>query len=280
MLDPALAAQLATHLANIEPPSSWSPRWTTAPSPPSCRSCWTRSPRCPTSSPSVRADDDAAAARPSRSPASARTSAVRFAGVPMGHEFTSLVLALLQVGGHPVRRSIRGTAAQIRALARRARTSRPTSRCRARTARTWSRPSTLISILNPRITPRRHRRARCFQDEVDDRKVLAVPTVFLDGELFGSGRMRLEEILAKLDTGSQFPRGRAPRRRCEPFDVSWSAAGRRRDGRALRRPQGHPHRPGRPSGSAGRSSTRWRSRTSRRSRTPTARHSRRRWSTT
>ena len=26
---------------------------------------------------------------------------VRFAGIPMGHEFTSLVLALLQVGGHP-----------------------------------------------------------------------------------------------------------------------------------------------------------------------------------
>ncbi|MEO8839085.1 MAG: alkyl hydroperoxide reductase subunit F, partial [Herbaspirillum sp.] len=26
---------------------------------------------------------------------------VRFAAIPMGHEFTSLVLALLQVGGHP-----------------------------------------------------------------------------------------------------------------------------------------------------------------------------------
>ena len=30
---------------------------------------------------------------------------LRFAGIPLGHEFTSLVLALLQVGGHPSKES-------------------------------------------------------------------------------------------------------------------------------------------------------------------------------
>src|SRR5690606_32219057 len=41
-----------------------------------------------------------------------------------------------------------------------------------------------------------------FQDEVSERGVMAVPTVFLNGELFASGRMTLEEIVAKLDTGA------------------------------------------------------------------------------
>jgi hypothetical protein len=65
---------------------------------------------------------------------------VRFAGVPMGHEFTSFVLALLQVGGHPPRvdeQTVRGSGTCPVGS-----TSRPTSRCPVRTARTSSRPST------------------------------------------------------------------------------------------------------------------------------------------
>jgi len=40
---------------------------------------------------------------------------VRFAGLPMGHEFTSLVLALLQAGGHPSK-AAPAVLEQIRAL--------------------------------------------------------------------------------------------------------------------------------------------------------------------
>lgn len=69
----------------------------------------------------LRRDDAAAVRRPSF--AIARTGSdvavpaveVRFAAVPMGHEFTSLVLALLQVGGHPPKVSA-AIADQIRAL--------------------------------------------------------------------------------------------------------------------------------------------------------------------
>jgi alkyl hydroperoxide reductase subunit F len=73
----------------------------------------------------------------SRSAASAATSRVRFAGIPLGHEFTSLVLALLQVGGHPPKVDAGGDRADP-ALDGDFR-SRPTSRCPARTARTWCR---------------------------------------------------------------------------------------------------------------------------------------------
>ena len=48
----------------------------------------------------VRSDDDAR--RPSFAIRRRDSDVqVRFAGIPLGHEFTSLVLALLQVGRHP-----------------------------------------------------------------------------------------------------------------------------------------------------------------------------------
>jgi alkyl hydroperoxide reductase subunit F len=62
---------------------------------------------------------------------------LRFAGIPMGHEFTSLVLALLQVGGHPSKASAEPSSRSVRSPV--SSTSRPTSRSPARTARTWSR---------------------------------------------------------------------------------------------------------------------------------------------
>jgi hypothetical protein len=77
--------------------------------------------------------------RPSSRSAGRHRRAVRFAGIPLGHEFTSLVLALLQVGGHPPPRSPEDRAgAHLGAST----TSRPTSRSPARTAPTWCRRST------------------------------------------------------------------------------------------------------------------------------------------
>ena len=140
---------------------------------------------------------------------------VTFAGVPLGHEFTSLVLALLQVGGHP------STADpelldQIRAI-------EGTHHFETFVSLTCQncpdvvQALNLMSIINPNITHVTVDGAD-FRDEVAAREVMAVPTVFRNGETFGQGRMTLEELVAKIDTGSA---DRAAERINEkdPFDV-------------------------------------------------------------
>ncbi len=124
---------------------------------------------------------------------------VGFAGIPLGHEFTSLVLALLQVGGHPVKID-EALAALVRALPGDYRFETYMSlHCQ-------SCPDTIqalnaMSVLNPRI---QHVAidGSLFQAEVEARQVLSVPTIFLDGVEFDAGRMSIEQILARLDTGA------------------------------------------------------------------------------
>ena len=124
---------------------------------------------------------------------------VVFAGVPMGHEFTSFVLALLQVGGHPPRVSAE-IIEQIRklpaGLAFETFISLSCHNCPD-----VVQALNLLAVFNPDITHVMIDGA-LFQDEVDRRRVMAVPTVYLNGTEFGSGRMSVEEILAKLDTGA------------------------------------------------------------------------------
>ena len=124
---------------------------------------------------------------------------VRFAGLPMGHEFTSLVLALLQVGGHPPKASAE-VLAQIAALPGDYEFETFIS-LSCQNCPDVVQALNLMSVVNPRI---RHTTidGALFQDEVASRQIMAVPTVFLNGEVFGQGRMGLEEILARLDTGA------------------------------------------------------------------------------
>jgi NADH-dependent peroxiredoxin subunit F len=124
---------------------------------------------------------------------------VRFAGLPMGHEFTSLVLALLQVGGHPSKET-EETIARIQSLEGEQRFETYFS-LSCQNCPDVVQALNLMSVLNPRI---RHVAidGALFQDEVEKRGVMAVPSVFLNGEPFGQGRMSLEQILAKLDTGA------------------------------------------------------------------------------
>ncbi|HTY94019.1 MAG TPA: alkyl hydroperoxide reductase subunit F [Steroidobacteraceae bacterium] len=125
--------------------------------------------------------------------------AVSFAAIPLGHEFTSLVLALLQVGGHAPRID--------EASARRVQRLRAEYRFETfMSLSCHSCPDTvqalnLMSVLNPRI---RHVAidGALFAQEVAERQVLAVPAVFLNGEPFEQGRMSIEDILAKLDAGA------------------------------------------------------------------------------
>ncbi|HEY8609613.1 MAG TPA: alkyl hydroperoxide reductase subunit F [Noviherbaspirillum sp.] len=127
------------------------------------------------------------------------TMDLRFAGIPMGHEFTSLVLALLQVGGHPPKTEP-AVIEQIRNLQGEFRFETYIS-LSCQNCPDVVQALNLMAVLNPNI----HHvmiDGALYQDEVNERQIMAVPTVFLNGQNFGQGRMSLEEILAKLDTGS------------------------------------------------------------------------------
>ena len=155
------------------------------------------------------------AGRRSPSAARAKTSRVHFAGIPMGHEFSSLVLALLQAGGHPpkveptVVEQIKNTQGDFR--------FETYISLSCHNCPDVVQALNLMAVLNPR-----HRHVMIdgalFQGEVEARKVMAVPTVFLNGAVFGQGRMTLEEILAKIDTGAA-ARDAAKLNAKEPFDV-------------------------------------------------------------
>jgi len=162
----------------------------------------------------VRADDDKR--RPSFMIRRTGTDVgVRFAGIPMGHEFTSLVLALLQVGGHPSK-AAQDLIEQVKNLdgdySFETYFSLSCQNCPD-----VVQALNLMSVLNPRI---KHVAidGALFQDEVTERKVMAVPTVFLNGEPFGQGRMELEQIVAKIDTNA-IARAAEKIAQKEPFDV-------------------------------------------------------------
>jgi alkyl hydroperoxide reductase subunit F len=124
---------------------------------------------------------------------------VRFAGIPMGHEFTSLVLALLHVGGHPSKVT-QEVIEQVQNLDGEYRFETYFS-LSCQNCPDVVQALNLMSVLNPRIQHVAIDGA-LFQDEVEARKVMAVPTVFLNGEVFDQGRMSLEQILAKIDAGA------------------------------------------------------------------------------
>ena len=140
---------------------------------------------------------------------------IRFAAIPLGHEFTSLVLALLQVGGHPPKVEAE-LIEQIKNLEGDFRFETYMS-LSCHNCPDVVQALNLMAVLNPRV---RHVTidGALFQDEVKAREILAVPTVFLNGQVFGQGRMGVEEIVAKLDSGAG-ARDAAKLSAREPFDV-------------------------------------------------------------
>ena len=143
------------------------------------------------------------------------STSLQFAAVPLGHEFTSLVLALLWSGGHPPKvdeasiESIRSLSSSLRFEI-----FMPLS---CHNCPDVVQALTLMSVINPNVETVVIDGA-LYQDEVTARQIMAVPMVFLNGELFGSGRMSLEEILAKLDTNSA-DKERAKIDAKAPYDV-------------------------------------------------------------
>lgn len=135
-----------------------------------------------------------------------------FAGIPLGHEFTSFVLALLQVSGRPPK--VEQTVIdQIKGI-------RETYHFESYVSLSCQscpdvvQALNLMSVLNPGITHTMIDGA-VFREEAESKNILATPTVYLNGELFGSGRMSVEEILAKL--GSTLDASHFADK--DPFDV-------------------------------------------------------------
>lgn len=148
---------------------------------------------------SVREDGDAAY-KPSFSVgAQGEAGRIHFAGIPMGHEFTSLVLALLHSGGHPPKTDAK-VIDQIKAIEDKLHFEVFVS-LSCHNCPDVVQAVNLMAALNPNITATMIDGA-LFQSEVDKRQVMAVPTLFVNGKHFGQGRMTVEEILAKVDTGA------------------------------------------------------------------------------
>jgi NADH-dependent peroxiredoxin subunit F len=126
-------------------------------------------------------------------------TSLRFAGLPLGHEFTSLVLALLWTGGHPPKVEPE-VVDSIKALdgdyAFEVYMSLSCHNCPD-----VVQALSLMAILNPKVKTVVIE-GGAFQEEVERREIMAVPMVFLNGQVFGSGRMTVEEIVAKLDTNA------------------------------------------------------------------------------
>jgi len=140
---------------------------------------------------------------------------VRFAAIPLGHEFTSLVLALLWTGGHPPKVEA-DVIDQIKALDGEYNFEVYMS-LSCHNCPDVVQAASLMAILNPRIKTTVIDGA-LFQAEVDARQIMAVPMTFLNGQVFASGRMTVEEIVAKLDVKSE-EREAAKLSAKDPFDV-------------------------------------------------------------
>ncbi len=140
---------------------------------------------------------------------------IRFAGLPMGHEFTSLILALLQASGYAPKIGA-GVVEAIRALKGPLRFETYIS-LSCHNCPDVVQALNAMAALNPGVEHVMIDGA-LFQDEVNARQIMAVPTVYLNGEPFGSGRMTVEEIVARLDTGAA-ERDAARLAEQAPFDV-------------------------------------------------------------
>ena len=123
---------------------------------------------------------------------------VTFAGIPLGHEFTSLILALLQVSGRAPKADQK-VIDQIKKLKGNFQFEIYAS-LSCHNCPDVVQALNVMSTLNPNITSTMIDGA-VFKEEVEARQIMAVPTVYLNGEPFASGRMSLEEILLKLGSG-------------------------------------------------------------------------------
>ncbi len=214
MLDAATTAQLKTYLGNLRTPVELVATLDDSPKAAEMRSLVE----------DVAAQSDLVTARfdgqADRIPSFAirradGTAETRFAGLPLGHEFTSLVLALLHMGGHPPKEDAE-LLDSVRALEGEFRFETFYS-LTCQNCPDVVQAINIMAALNPNV---RHVAidGALFREEVETRKVMAVPAVYLNGEPFGQGRMDLAQIMAKLDSGT-VARAAEKIAAKEPFEV-------------------------------------------------------------
>ncbi|MBK8666020.1 MAG: alkyl hydroperoxide reductase subunit F [Burkholderiales bacterium] len=140
---------------------------------------------------------------------------LRFAAIPMGHEFTSLILALLWTGGHPPK--VEGDVLeQIKNLD----TDMDFEVYMSLSCHNCPdvvQALSLMAIYNPRVKTTIID-GGLYQNEIEAREIMGVPTVFLNGQFFANGRMSVEEIIQKVDTGAA-KRDAARLSAKDPFEV-------------------------------------------------------------
>jgi alkyl hydroperoxide reductase subunit F len=233
-----------------------------------CANCWSNSPQLSPGSAARDGDGDRVSRR-SRS-AARHHRRCRFAGIPLGHEFTSLVLALLQVGGHPSKLA-QELIAQVRALDGDYR-SKPISRCQLPELPGRGAGAEPDERAQPEASATSRSTAHCSRAEVEARQVMSVPTVFLNGVrcslpgAWASKRSWPSSTPARRARAAMQIAAKARRSTC------WSSAAARPVRRRRSTPRARASAPASPPNvSAGRCWTPWRSRTSSRCRTPKAR---------
>jgi len=138
-----------------------------------------------------------------------------FAGIPMGHEFTSLILAILQVGGYPLKIS-NDLIDQIKQIEGHFDFETYVS-LSCHNCPDVVQALNLLALLNPNISHTMIDGA-LFQDEVSAKNIMSVPTILLNGEKFGQGRMELEEIINKIDSSAKEKLAQKLNKQ-KPFDV-------------------------------------------------------------
>jgi len=148
---------------------------------------------------SLKYDDTFSSRKPTMAITNEAGSQLAFSGVPMGHEFTSLVLALLHAGGHDTKLASE-VIEQIQSLEGEYEFESYIS-LSCQNCPDVVQALNIMSAINPKI---KHTMidGALFEDEVSNRKIMAVPTVFLNGKQFGQGRMTLANILSKIDTNA------------------------------------------------------------------------------
>ncbi|HZV08779.1 MAG TPA: thioredoxin family protein, partial [Novosphingobium sp.] len=149
------------------------------------------------------------------SPVAGAHGRVRFAGLPLGHEFTSLVLALLWAGGHPPKVADETLAAIADLPGGSAFEMYFSLTCH--NCPDVVQALTLIALRNPGYTATMIE-GGTYQAEVEARGVMAVPAAFKDGEMWLSGKKTLEEIVAALDVGAEAKAAAAINAKA-PFEV-------------------------------------------------------------
>ena len=214
MLDAATTAQLKNYLANLRTPVELVATLDDSP----------KSLEMRTLVETVAAQSDLLSARydghADRTPSFAirradGTAETHFAGLPFGHEFTSLVLALLHMGGHPPKEDAE-LLASVKSLEGDYRFETFFS-LSCQNCPDVIQAINIMAALNPSVSHVAIDGAM-FREEVETRKVMAVPAIYLNGELFGQGRMDLSQIMAKLDTGT-VARAAEKIAAKEPFEV-------------------------------------------------------------